>query len=276
MKINKKMLMAAIVTASFSLMPGVSQADLIAQWDFDNNTLDSSGNGYDGADGTGALTYGTTSEGDTYAIFDGTSDYVATTLSFNDEKIDSLGIVVDFNTTFLSTDENDVFSAANWSFFDADRSEYFNLSLNNYGEVWFGYSMFNGQTFDHVVNDRFYNDGLWHKLAVSYGEQGGLSITVDGVIIYMSNYHGEIGKDGSVRYTFIGDGSEATEYDGIRNLNYYEGGLDSVALYDEELTERDLEVIFNTSNITSVNTPVSGAFIVGLLLCATRRKKVKA
>ena len=83
----KKHIFAVLVGAI--AVPGVSQADLLAQWDFDNTTLDSSGNGYDGIDGAGTLTYGASGDGGAYAVFDGVSSYVPTMLSFENEKLSS-------------------------------------------------------------------------------------------------------------------------------------------------------------------------------------------
>ena len=282
----KKHIFAVLVGAI--AVPGVSQADLLAQWDFDNTTLDSSGNGYDGIDGAGTLTYGASGDGGAYAVFDGVSSYVPTMLSFENEKLSSLGLTVNFNTTYYdpngvyyddaTTEEWDSYYS-NWSFIDADRSDYFSLSLDSHGSLWFAYiTKENNQwtLYENIATDYTYNDGLWHQATVSYGEEYGLSMYVDGALIYTDIYHGALGTGNTTRYVIIGDGSESSEFNGARNNAYFEGALDSVSVYDSEISAADAMVFFNDTNLSSINdvpAPLGALSVLGMLGLAVRKRK---
>jgi hypothetical protein len=281
----KKTVLGMLAFCALSTVAPLSHAELLASWDFERNELDSSGNGYDGQAWPSLISYEQHDDGSYYASFNGTTDYVPTMMNYSDEKLDALALNVNFNTTYI--DENgaydvenfDVWASyySNWSLIDADRSDYYSLALDSLGSIWFSYTIIKDGSYtiyDAIVTDYTYNDGEWHQVSVSYGEVYGLTMYVDGELIYTSNYKGAIGTGSTTRYVVIGDGSESSEFDGARNNGYFEGGIDSARIYDEEISPDDVELMFSTSNIADVSNPSSGiGFIaMGLLVLGGTRK----
>ncbi|MEM6602323.1 MAG: LamG domain-containing protein, partial [Verrucomicrobiota bacterium] len=121
--------------------------------------------------------------------------------------------------------------ADNWALLDFDRSEFYTVYIRgDNGRV--GFSTVGG-TVDDLQGATAVNDGQWHHVAAVY-DGTNKYLYVDGVLeATKPNAHGgsALGKSESVRYGMIGDGSEATTYNGNRNHFYYEGDIAEVRIW---------------------------------------------
>ncbi len=126
----------------------------------------------------------------------------------------------------------------NFSLFDFDRSEYFSLYIEaKTGRVAFGTAAYipeeNRSQVHDLVGSNFVADGEWHHACVAYDGRDKF-IYLDGKLDRKSlplPHDGRPLGTGKTRYGFIGDGSEATTFDGHRNNLYFEGAIDNVRLY---------------------------------------------
>jgi len=172
--------------------------------------------------------------------FDGIDDYVALNNSYN-----TVGVYSEFtvegwvNTSVSGAGVND-----NWAIIDFDRSEYFNLYVTgDNGRVGFSST-------DNLANiqDLYspttatVNDGQWHHVAGVYDGTDKI-IYIDGLEVARApNAHlGRPIGTGSTRFGFIGDGSEATSFDGARNENYFQGRLDEVRVWSVARTQLEIQ-----------------------------------
>ena len=179
-----------------------------------------------------------------YALsFDGSNDYGAIQNLYYDTagQISEITTCAWFKTTFSGSSYS-----SNWAFIDFDRSEYFNFYIRgNNGKLEFSTADENHGINDFIANT-VVNDGKWHFACAVY----------DGLdkIIYLDgkedarwgNAHGgvNLGTGDGVRYGFIGDGSEATSFDGNRNNRYYDGLIDEVYLYEKALNSAQVRKLY--------------------------------
>ena len=191
------------------------------------NFSDSTGNNRYGQ--PSGVTQGVTGKIGRAAQFNGTSDYVALNMSYTGPyAVAELTVGVWFNTTFSGSSYND-----NWAFVDFDRSDFYNfyiagdsraleLSTSSQGSV----------TDDFLANTTSLNDGLWYLgWAVYDGTDSRiyLNASLDGTSLNPHNGNG-LGINSSTRWGIVGDGSEATGFDGSRNNIYYEGSIDEIRI----------------------------------------------
>jgi hypothetical protein len=260
------------LSATLILATSFANAELVAQYNFDGNALDSSGNGNDGhtSAGTAPITYSSDTYNDqgSAARFTNNSALSLDTSYSEAGSIGALSLSVFFKTGFSSATQ-----FSNWSFLDFDRSEYFNLSLSGEGKVAFSMTTGNRTTTDILSNRSDLNDNAWHHAYVSYGSTNGLKISIDGQLDLSAAYKGAIGS-GTTRYGIIGDGSEASSFDGTRNKFYYDGLMDNLSYWDNEDA-------LNASELSAISSPQYSASVVpvalvGLLpllgLLASRRR----
>jgi hypothetical protein len=176
-------------------------------------------------------------ETNTSLNLDGDSSYIALDRSYNAvEAIPQLTVEAWVNTDIGGTGE-----FSNWSIIDYDRSEYFNLFVRgDNGEVGFSTSANTGGTVDFYSGVSV-NDGRWHHVAAVYDGTDKI-IYVDGVqVATQGNPHGGLGLGrGTLRYGFIGDGSEADAFNGARNRRYYTGLVDEVRLWSDVRTATEI------------------------------------
>ncbi|NQX96625.1 MAG: PKD domain-containing protein [Flavobacteriales bacterium] len=178
-------------------------------------------------------------------ILDGTNDYVALNMSYNTiGQISQITLEAWINTTESGTGVYD-----NWSIIDFDRSEYYNFFVTgDDGQVGFSTTNNSGTIHDfYSGSSNVVNDGAWHHIAAVYDGVDKI-IYIDGIEVARSvNAHGgdNLGS-GSTRFGFIGDGSEASSFNGSRNNNYYNGSVDEVRIWS---TTRTPSEILNNINV---------------------------
>lgn len=195
----------------------------------------------DGAGSYDALDYGSMTSSDLVvgkigpAIdFDGSNDRYA----IKDKVYSGAGSIPTLSVTgWFKTSFNHSSWTKNWAMLDFDRSEYFNVFVSANGQVGFSTR---GSGNGSGINDFFvgvagqYNDGNWHHVAAVY-DGTNKYIYMDGVLAgTRANPHSgqPLGKGTVPRYGFIGDGSEASTFNGNRNNIYYQGQLDEIGLLE--------------------------------------------
>ncbi len=172
------------------------------------------------------------------SAFDGTNDYVALDLYES-----GAGSLPEFTAeAWVNTTWNTGGAFDNWSILDFDRSEFFNMFVTGDGRLGFG------STSPGNLNDMYagaagtLNDGGWHHIAVVYDGVDKIAY-IDGLEVgRVTNAHGgqAIGHQNLTRYAFIGDGSEATTFNGARNNIYYAGLIDEVRYWHTARTADEI------------------------------------
>jgi len=190
-----------------------------------------------------------------YALeFDGVDDYVALPMSYNSTNIGSFSVSA---WVKIPTDGGD------WSIVDFDRSEYYTAtagipsdSYNGEGDyVGFHTTNSTGTTSDMWSNSKV-RDETWHHIAWVYDASIGKKyIYIDGVLDNTQEVE-DVGT-GVTRYGFLGDGSEASTFNGSRNEVYFKGTMDEVRIYEQALTQQEIEDLISTSShsLFSINRP---------------------
>ena len=188
---------------------------------------DSTGNGHAG-EAINSVTRGVSGRVGPCAQFDGSDDYIALDMSYSGQgAVPLLTISVWFSSTFSGASYND-----NWAFVDFDRSDFYDFYVTaDTGTLEFSTTASSGGTDDFVAGTAGLNDGAWRLAWAVYDGTDKfvyLQDTLDGT---SPNPHSGAGVgSSSTRWGFVGDGSEATTYDGSRNNIHYEGMMDEVRI----------------------------------------------
>ena len=169
--------------------------------------------------------------------FDGTNDYAAIqNKNYNTAgSISAITVEAWVNTTYSGSGYTD-----NWSIVDFDRSEYYNVYIHGDGRVGFS-TTDNASTTDDFFGSGTVNDGNWHHIAVVY-DGTDKKIYIDGSLdATSSNPHsGNNLGTGTTRYGFLGDGSEATAFNGGKNDVYYDGKMDEIRIWNVARTQTQI------------------------------------
>lgn len=167
-----------------------------------------------------------------YYDFDGSNDYKAIPQLNYSGSLAQVTVEAWVKTDFVGSSYND-----NWAIVDFDRSEWFDLFVRgDNGQV--GFSTASGIDDFYSGSGHSVNDGNWHHIAGVFDGTDKI-IYIDGVEVARTTpSHGALGS--SPRWGFIGDGSEATGYDGDRNNIYYDGQIDEVRIWNTALSEATL------------------------------------
>lgn len=168
------------------------------------------------------------------AVFNGSSDYVALNGLFYNQEGQIEEVTVEF---WLKTTDTRA------AIVDFDVSEYYGVGINFQGNQTDGaisWETRDEQNSGHnMSSDTLIHDDAWHHVAVVFdSESGNKAIYIDGqedILEEEAHHAGRKLGTGDTRYGFLGDGSEATSFDGTRNLRYYEGLLDDVRIYHQAL-----------------------------------------
>ncbi|MFC4405174.1 LamG-like jellyroll fold domain-containing protein [Haloarchaeobius iranensis] len=232
---------------------------LLAHFPLDERDLvarDSVGN----ADGElmGATPGASGQVGTAYSFDDSNDEYVALDRRFDtDGALPQVSACAWFNTAESGTGNFD-----NWALLDFDRSEYFNLYVRgDDGRVGFSTSAEGGTGSLHdQYSSGSYNDGNWHLACGVYNQsENEKRLYVDGNLeSNVSDPHdGKALGSGATRYGFIGDGSEATSFDGNRNGFHYDGRIDDVRLYDAALSASRVQDLYDNATGGAAAAPTS-------------------
>ncbi len=147
----------------------------------------------------------------------------------------------------------------NWAILDFDRSEFFNFYVDgSTGQLAFSTNV--GSTIHDMPAGPAVNDGTWHHVAAVYDGTDKI-LYVDGAEVARAvNAHGGAALGENItRFGFIGDGSEATTFDGTKNNLRYDGQLDDLRLYEGTLSADQIAAEYNNHLNPSTHVTVSSA-----------------
>jgi len=173
--------------------------------------------------------------------FDDIDDYIAIQDLHYDTagEIAAITVCAWFKTSYVGGKNN------SWAFVDFDRSEYFNFYIRG-DDGTLGFSTCDADGIDDFYGGSILNDGEWHFGCAVYDGTDKI-LYVDGEEdARKSNPHGgdSLGS-GVTRYGFVGDGSEAPNFDGSRNGRYYNGLIDEVRIYDSALSADQISALYD-------------------------------
>jgi len=230
----------------------VTDANLLIHYEFEGNTNDSSGNGYNGL-------LGCTRCGASYVAgpvgqamsFDGILDYIA----IDDVNFASTGNTEVTVAAWIRTETGDNQCIASF-----DRNEYWRMEINGdgagEGQVAFDIMTHAGQV-DFSSKSRV-DDGQWHHVAGVF-DTGQMYIYIDGAIDAARLVASTFGS-GNLRYGFVGERSEATVVDGTRNYPAWKftGDMDDLRVYTRALPHGEIANLAGKAVGEVVTQPLLG------------------
>ncbi len=161
--------------------------------------------------------------------FDGTDDYIALNSSYETgDAIAEITLSAWVNSTFSGTG---IFHD-NWALLDFDRSEYYSFFITPDGRAVFSISGSAEEVEDFFVGDvNELNDGIWHQIVAVY-DGTDILMYIDGILRGTSPnaIDGFPISSDIDRFGISGDGSEASIFNGVRNLDYYDGNIDELRI----------------------------------------------
>jgi len=218
---------------STSATAAPNPAFLTAHYKLDGNATDSSGKNNHGAE-RGNPTYGPGTF-DRAIHLDGVDDYIAIgKMQYADAGHTEVSVCAWVRTS----------STADQHIASFDRNEYWRLQIageaGGPGLVGWSVMTSSGQV-DHGSARRV-DDGQWHHVAGVF-DNGTLTIYIDGGP-ESSLYGGSTFGTGTIRFGFLGIGSEATEFNGRSNATgYFDGDLDDVRIYSHALSAAEIRYL---------------------------------
>ncbi|NEU58601.1 LamG domain-containing protein [Halorussus sp. MSC15.2] len=172
--------------------------------------------------------------------FDGSDDYVALRDSYaTSGALDEFTVCVWYRSSA---------SSPTWSFYDFDRSEYFQFGFDSGGggDIQFATTDPGNSQDDMYTSGTSWNDGSWH-LACAVYDGTDKYIYVDGSVEGGKSgpHNGAAIGTGVTRYGYVGAGSESNSFDGNRNNNNFEGDIDEVRFYTRALSGSEIRAIYD-------------------------------
>ena len=163
----------------------------------------------------------------------GADDYAAIeTLSFNGSDYNQLTVCAWIKTV----------SSTVQPILDFDDSEYWSLALSNGTPRW---SVASTSGTEFLNGTRALNDGKWHHLTAVF-DHGKMTLYIDGNLDATADAAANTFGTGTVRYGFIGSGSEATTAGGTRGPeNCFYGDLDEARIFLRALTAEQIQRMYD-------------------------------
>ncbi len=184
------------------------------------------------------------SGGRSLSFADANDQYVGLDMSFSGlGALPTVSASAWFNTSAMGPPTGSV-QQNNWAILDFDRSEYFNVYVRDTDGA-IGFSTNAGgpgaDIHDQVGMTTGLNDGMWHHVAVVY-DGTDKRIYVDGMLDgTAANAHGGSSLGSSnPRFGLIGDGTEASQFNGTRNNLHYDGAVDDLAVWDQVISDVEI------------------------------------
>jgi hypothetical protein len=231
----------------------VPSSNLIANYKFNSNANDASGNNI------GTLQNSPTQTADRFGVankaytFDGSSQYVSTANVYVAPADFTISIWFKTNTVtggrLIGFGNAQTGSSGNY-----DRHIY----MNNTGQIYFGVYPNAVVTINSPLS---YNDNNWHLATASLSASTGMALYVDGVNVASNtgnttaqNYTGywRIGYDNNSGWT-----SQPSDY-------YFTGSLDDALIYSRALTAAEVTTIYNSPDGAGNNGPTCSGSPISL------------
>jgi hypothetical protein len=225
-------------------------AGLVAHYKLDGNANDSSGNNYHGTEKGGASYV--PGKFDQAVNLDGFDDYIAIKdLNYAGSDLTQVTVSAWIRTS----------STADQHIASFDRNEYWRLQIAGEagGPGLLGWSVMTSSGQVDYGSARRVDDGQWHHVAGVF-DNGILTMYIDAGP-EASVFGGPTFGTGTIRFGFLGIGSEATETGGRPNATgYFDGDLDEVRIYDRALTQAEIAYLADeTPNDGQLYIPVPSA-----------------
>ncbi len=237
-------------------VPNISQipaSNLIANYTFSGNANDATNSNNGTLQNAPSLTNDRFNISNKAYTFNGSSQYVSTSLSYNNPV--NFTISAWFKTATTSGGKLIGFGSAQvGGSGQYDRHIY----MNNAGQIYFG--VYPG-TVVTVNSTQSYNDNTWHIATATLSSVNGMSLYVDGVLVGSNsstttaeNYTGywKIGYDNLGGWT------------SSPSSGYFNGQLDDVLIYDRALTASEVSTIAISPDGAGNNGPVCSGSTVSL------------
>lgn len=180
--------------------------------------------------------------------FDGVDDYIALNKSFTGTNaIEELTVCA-----WVKVPPG----KGGWSIIDFGESEYFNVSIGDRhgvdNNVQFNtHSALDGNSTKNLEGNAIVANNNWHHIACVYDGKKKF-IYVDGALDNDSDAHnGKALGSAETRFGFIGDGSEATSFDGTRNGYYFEGQIAMVEMWDRAMVKQEVEARMKSTAVAA-------------------------
>ena len=185
---------------------------------------------------------------DSAMSFNGTTDYIA----IQNLHYDTAGQIPEIT---VSAWVKIPAGGGNWSIVDFDRSDYYTCaagipsgSTNGAGDYVGWHTTNSSGGIDDMWSTGTVRDDAWHFIAWVYdgNEVNDKKIYIDGALDAEKDAETtgvNLGK-GSTRYGFLGDGSEATAFNGGRNNIWYEGSISDVRIYNRALSIDEIKQLY--------------------------------
>jgi hypothetical protein len=173
--------------------------------------------------------------------FDGTNDRLPIqNINYTSaDALDQVYIWTVYATTFSNTSQSsNSYDSRNWAFLDFDRSEWFNTSVTGDGRLGFYYHPSGSSIIDNkattVTNNGIPNIG---GFTFDLNEVNETTIRLNGAVdLAVDRTSTAIGST-NTRYGFVGDGSEASSFNGSGNNVYYSGDISEVIYYQNQVLD---------------------------------------
>ncbi|BDU50639.1 LamG-like jellyroll fold domain-containing protein [Haliovirga abyssi] len=215
------------------------KSDLLLYYDFEDDSLgyvkDTTENGYDGIE-KGDFSIVNSGKVGKCGYFDGNGDYLAIkALNFkNSADLENLSVAA-----WVKSDSKNRQIISSF-----DRSENWRLSLKDDMNNNIGWDTTSGNVTDDFGSSSDYTDGKWHFVVATYNK-GNKKIYVDGNLVE-SKAGNETGLgSNTLRYGFVGTGSEANSEDGTTGPDYwFDGYIDEFRIYSKELSQSEINSLY--------------------------------
>ncbi len=239
-----------VITAANATFTTTMDPLLEAFYPFNGNANDESENSYHGQLGNNVntstfptLTKDRYGNADKAFLFDG-DDYIALDKYVTPNSISEITVCA----WVLPTD------TTNKKFIISfDRSESYRLALKDGGNTYVGWNTTdsNGKT-DDLRTLVSYEDEKWHHVCGWYKKSSTavdkkIFVDADMVKSHSSNTHSGRNLGNSVRYGYIGWGSEASSFDGNGNIHqddFMKGKIDDVRIYSRSLSDEEISALY--------------------------------
>lgn len=170
-------------------------------------------------------------------VFDGTNDYLPLTAKDTSRDIDYFYVTAVIKTDFT----NIVSDLDNWAILDFDRNNHFSFSTTD--GIFLAVNSY--QTVVNMHGEIIVNDGVPHIITGSFDNSDTVNDTrlyVDGGLDLVTNAYGHSSPVGrsTTRFAFVGDGSEASSFNGGQNNRFYDGEIAEIIYFKNTPLSDDL------------------------------------
>lgn len=232
----------AIISSMLSTIP---RSNLIAQYAFNGNVKDETGNNPATAHGSPTFTQNRFATPSSAISLNGSNQYVSTSNKYNDPNDFSWsmwfqtgtkrgGVLAGFGRTFI------------YNQYNSDRLLY----MNNAGQLYFGVYP------DRVVTvntTKAYNDNQWHHVVATLSSKNGMKLYVDGELI---GYNSGTKNGQAYEGTWTIGYGRLKGWTSNPSSEYFTGNIDFANLYGRAITQEEVTELYTRSTGASSNGPV--------------------